>query len=297
MAPVSDVLEYLGLRLIWLIANLLSGRTADRLGARLGRIVHAIYGSRRKITEQNLQMALGDELDRDEIGSISREVFENIGRTLVETCRLKRLGREGVINLVEADSGQIFEGIGADGKGALMLTAHFGNWELLGRWLASAGPPTSFIVATQHNNLVDGVIEDSRASFGAGVIHTDRSLKAVFKKLRNGEVVVIVADQHAPGENYVRNFFGRPASVARGPALFSIRTGCPIVPLVLLRERYDRHVVLSDEHIYPPNSGDEDADVEYIMNRYTKFLENVIRQYPAQWMWTHRRWKVDQPRN
>lgn len=297
MASVSDILEYLGLRLVWLIANLLSARTADRFGAMMGRIVFSVYGSRREITKQNLKMALGDEYDHDRITAISKGVFENIGRTLIETCRLKKLGREGVINLIEADSGRIFEKIGADGKGALTLTAHFGNWELMGAWLATVGPQTSFLVATQHNSLVDKILEDSRASFGVDIIHTDSSLKDVFRNLRNGGFLVILADQHAPGESYVREFFGRPASIARGPALFSIRTGCPIVPLVLLRERYDRHVVLTAEHIYPPNSGDEEADVEYIMNRYTKFLETVIREHPEQWLWTHRRWKVDQARN
>jgi KDO2-lipid IV(A) lauroyltransferase len=87
------------------------------------------------------------------------------------------------------------------------------------------------------------------------------------------------------------DFFGRPASIARGPALFAIRCGCPVIPLLLRRERHDRHVLIAGELIYPPKSGDEEADVRSMTARYVKFIEENIRRYPDQWLWTHNRWK------
>jgi KDO2-lipid IV(A) lauroyltransferase len=83
--------------------------------------------------------------------------------------------------------------------------------------------------------------------------------------------------------------------MAKGPALFAVRCGSPILPFLLRRERYDRHVIMAGDPIYPPESGDLEADILAMTEAYTRFFEDGIREYPDQWMWTHRRWKVRQP--
>jgi KDO2-lipid IV(A) lauroyltransferase len=85
---------------------------------------------------------------------------------------------------------------------------------------------------------------------------------------------------------------GKDALQARGPALFSIRTGAPICPMLLRRESFDRHVIITGNPIYPVNSGDEERDIMTMTEAYVRFYEEHIRQYPEQWMWTHRRWKL-----
>ena len=131
-----------------------------------------------------------------------------------------------------------------------------------------------------------------RERLGAGVIVVPEQAKAVFRSLKANRFVTILADQHAPASRVIIDFFGRPASVATGPALFAIRCDCPILPHVLIRENYDRHRVLKGPAIYPPHSGDREADISSMTMAYTGFLEETIRQHPDQWLWTHRRWKV-----
>jgi KDO2-lipid IV(A) lauroyltransferase len=156
------------------------------------------------------------------------------------------------------------------------------------------GYPINMLVTTQHNPMVDRMLTRLRERAGVGVVRVGRSAKQVLSLLKRNEFIAIAPDQHAPGLDMVMDFFGRPASVPRGPALFAIRAGAPILPFAMRRENYDSHVFMTGPAIYPPESGDKAHDVEWMTRQYLDFFEDVIRKYPDQWMWTHRRWKLPQ---
>ncbi len=293
MASVAHELEYLATLAGIKISNSLSDRSADRFGAAIGKVMYHLLGSRRQIAVDNLTRALGGALSGERIDQIARQVFANIGRTLVESSRLQKLGRDRAASMVTGPGRELFDRAMANGRGAILLTAHFGNWELLGAWLASLGYPTDFVVATQHNLKVDRLLQENRRALGVEVISTATSARPVFKALNANHVVALVADQHAPGGSLVLDFFDRPAAWSKGLALFSIRSGCPLIPVLLRRESFDRHILMPGELILPPNSGDEEKDIESMIVKYRGFLEAGIRAYPDQWMWTHRRWKLD----
>ena len=291
MAKLSHYFEYLAVLSGTRLAQLLSARMADRLGAGLGSIAHTLATSRRRIAIDNLQQALGDQLSEADIARITKEVFCNIARTTVEFARFKNTGIEGARRITFGD-GKPLQQAAAEGKGVVCVTAHFGNWELLGCWVATLGYPTDFLVGTQHNKMVDQMLIGFRKEMGVGIIPLKSSLRGVFKALRAGHIVGLVADQHDPTGGLVIDFLGRKATASRGPALFAARAGVPLAPILLRRERYDRHTVIVGDLIYPPESGDDEADVRQMTIAYTRFFENWIRQYPDQWMWTHRRWKL-----
>jgi KDO2-lipid IV(A) lauroyltransferase len=150
-----------------------------------------------------------------------------------------------------------------------------------------------FLMGTQHNEKIDKMLVGFRKAMGVGVIQLSTSTRSVFKALKQNHLTGLVADQHASSGGVAVQFFGRPAATPRGPALFAIRANCPLLPMMLHRERYDRHTVIKGIPIYPPNTGDEEADIAAMTIEYTKFFESVIRKYPDQWLWTHRRWKLD----
>lgn len=291
MAKLSHNIEYLAAASAVKLAQLLSPRTADAFGAGLGSLAGAVLTSRKRIAFDNLKKAMGDSLTDEEINLIIKELFRNIGRTLVEFSRFRKMGREGMKKILVGDT-SILEHVHKEGKGGIMVTAHFGNWELMGSWLAVSGYPTDFLVGRQHNKKIDDMLIGFRNEVGVGIISLAKSVRQVFKALKANHFAGIVSDQHNPSEGVILEFFGRLASTPRGPALFAIRAGCPLLPCMLRRERYDRHVVICADPIYPPNSGDEEADIRLMTETYSKFFEDVIRQYPDQWLWTHRRWKV-----
>ncbi|HUV30954.1 MAG TPA: lysophospholipid acyltransferase family protein [Acidobacteriota bacterium] len=292
MATVSDRIEYLAALALTRLAQSVAPRTADRFGAALGSIAHALISSRRRIAFDNLKRALGSDYSDDELRALTRRVFQNAGRTAVEVARFPVMTRDEVKRItVGAGADQIMK-VQAEGKGAIFLTAHFGNWELLGAWLATVASAVSFVVATQHNRKFDELLLSFRKTWGVGVIQLPSGAREVFRALRANQVVAIVPDQHAASAAVVLDFFGRPAATVRGPALFSLKAGSPIIPYLLRRERYDRHVVIAGQAIYPPRLEDEEQAVRQITEKYTRFFEEQIRRYPDQWLWTHRRWKL-----
>lgn len=226
----------------------------------------------------------------DEIDALTKKVFQNIGRTLIEIARFSKLDSNRILNILQGDA-TVIRKVNSEGKGGIILTSHYGNWELLGSWTAALGYPTDFLVGTQHNNLVNELLNGYRRKLGVGIIPLENSLKGIFRSLRSNHFVGIAADQHAV--NGIRlKFLGKEALHARGPALFSIRTGAPVCPMMLRREGFDRHVAYVAEPIYPRGMADEEEETIRIISTALSFFEDFIRKYPDQWLWTHRRWKV-----
>jgi len=292
MASLSKNLEYAAAFAGVKLAGALSPKAADRLGVGLGTIAYHLLASRRHIALENLERALGAERSAEVRVEIAKEVFRNIGRTLVEFSRFGITTPADVLRIVQGPGREVFDRALAEGKGGMMVTAHFGNWELIPAWMAASGFPVDLLIGTQHNEKVDSLLVGFRAATGGRIIRLSTSSRQVFKSLKANRLTALVSDQHAASGGVVLDFMGRLASTPQGPALFSIRTGAPLLPLLLRRERYDRHILIPGEPIYPPNSGNEDADIAAITRAYTKFFEQNIRKYPGQWMWTHRRWKV-----
>ena len=292
MASLKHHIEYLAAAAGRGVARTLSPRMADALGAALGSLAHRLMKARRQIAFDNLKQGMGDSLTDEQIAGVVREVFRNIGRTFFEFARFGKTKPADVNRIVVGEGAEGFRRVLAEGHGGFLATAHFGNWELLGAWVAAQGFPVDLLVATQHNPLIDRMINGFRSSMGVGIVELATGSRGVFKTLRANRIAATAPDQHAPAGTVVMDFFGRPASIARGPALFAIRCHCPVIPILLRRERYDRHVLIAGELIYPPFSGDEEADVRAMTARYVKFIEKNIRLYPEQWLWTHNRWKL-----
>jgi Kdo2-lipid IVA lauroyltransferase/acyltransferase len=291
MASLKHRCEFLLVRFGVAVVQSLSPRFADKLGAGLGMTIYFLWGRRRRVALDNLRHAFGGEKSENELRLIARGVFKNIGRTLVEFARFRRIGAEGVKQIIVTPGDTTIREALSRGKGGIITTAHFGNWELLGMYPSIHGHSIDYVIGTQHNPLVDGLFVEFRSSMGVGIIPLKTALKGVFKALKQNHLVGLVADQHDPGKNLILDFFGRPSSWPKGPAVFSLRSGAPILPLLLTRERYDRHVVIAGTPIFPA-AGDEETAIRSMTEQYVRFFEEHIRANPEQWMWTHRRWKM-----
>jgi KDO2-lipid IV(A) lauroyltransferase len=277
------------------LACALTPRQADALGAGLGRMAHRLLGSRRRLAEDNMRRALGDTLSKDQIQVNVRGVFENLGRTVVELARYRKVGPDGIRAMVNPAGFEPVREALNSGHGVVLASAHFGNWEILAASLAVHGFPIDALALTQQNPLVNDLVQSLRREMGIGILEVPANARQVFRSLEANRVVFMAADQHASAGTLVIDFFGRPAAVARGPALFALRCGCPLIPILLRRERDGRLVVLSGDTIQPPETGAEEEKVRTMTVEYLRFLEAEIRRRPDQWMWTHNRWKLKPP--
>jgi KDO2-lipid IV(A) lauroyltransferase len=185
-----------------------------------------------------------------------------------------------------------------EGKGLIMLGGHFGNWELIAIAVGLISHhPLTIIVQRQRNRFVDAFMNKNRMLFGNKVVEMERAPREIISTLRNNGVVAILADQSGPQEGLFVNFFGRPASTHRGPAVFSVRTGAPIIMAFIIRGADGFYRVEFEEVDTRNVSGTDDEKVEQITARHVAMLEKYASRYPDHWLWMHKRWKHSPPVN
>jgi KDO2-lipid IV(A) lauroyltransferase len=283
--------EYAAFQVVAFLVMLLPLSGARWLGSSLGVFVFDVLGYRRRITLENLKRAFPEKGD-DELKRIARGAFRNVGIALFELVWIPRMSADRLRSLVHFDRPDIVKEAYAEGKGILMLTAHFGNWELLAQSIfVQFGFPANVIVKTQANRLVDRSINKRRIRFGNKIIPMETSLREVLRALRDKEAVGLVADQAAPKENVPVEFFGTMVPTHQGPSVFSLKMRSPIVAMFSVRTDDGSYNI----HVFKVPTADLDGYTEEnateLTKRHTKITEDIIRRFPDQWMWMHKRWK------
>ena len=267
--------------------RLLSLRAALALGKALGRAAFDLIRIRREVVLDNLRQGIGG--DGQVLVGIGRRCYENLGRGLVEYLRFPLLTREFVQEAVGAVGRENLDRALARGKGVLAITGHFGDWELMGAAFSLMGYPIHFLVGEQHNQRVDDTMNAYRQMAGIGIIPMGVAMRKVLATLRKGEIVAMLSDQDAHEEGVFVPFLGRPASTAKGPATFALKTGAAVTPVFIVRKENGwQHTVYIEEPIIP----DGQSTIFSITNSYTNYLEQYIKRYPDHWFWPHRRWKT-----
>ena len=293
MASIKHQIEYIFTRLFFGLIIMMSDKTADSFGKFLGRLGGKLLPKRREIALENLHHAFKETKTETEYNEIVVKTFESIGQTMIDLARSKRLSQLKLSNKVNCPDLSAFDIALKNGRGGVITTAHYGNWELAGAWVADLGYPLDIIIKVQSNPLVDKYVVSLRSNFDYGIIQIrNTTLRKVLQSLKQNRFIILAADQHDPSGSLVLDFFGRKASIAKGPATFARKQNCPIIPIVMRRKGFDDYEVITTEGIYPSFELDEKEDIIRMTKEYLSFLEDVITKYPEQWMWTHRRWKL-----
>jgi KDO2-lipid IV(A) lauroyltransferase len=294
-ATAAHRLQYGALRGVIGLLRRIGLRPASSVGASIGTLGYRPLAIRRDVVERHVRNAFPD-LPPDEVGRIARASYANLGRTTAETALLPLYDRERIIDFFEAVEGwSIVEERLARGKGLILVSGHLGNWELGGAYLAARGLPMQAVARHMENPLFDRYLTRTRERIGMTVVHDEEAVRRVPRGLRSGHAIAFLVDQGAVGLASVWvPFFRRLAKTPRGPAVFALRLGTPIVFGVALRQPSGRFR-LTFEPIDSASTGDLEADVERIVVDYTATLERWVRRAPEQYFWHHRRWKHQRP--
>jgi KDO2-lipid IV(A) lauroyltransferase len=287
--------QYYALRGAVAALDLLSMQRAGAIGARIGALGYRPLGIRRDVVVRQVRAAFPD-LSDVEVQRIARASYEHLGRTTIETALLPAYSREQVVGMFEGVEGwDAMERARAQGRGVLIVSGHLGNWELAGAFVAASGVPLEAVARGMENPLFDQYITRTRNSIGMTVIHDADAVRRVPRATREGRAVAMLVDQGAAGlaSSWVP-FFGRFAKTPRGPAVFALRLGAPVVFATALRQPSGKYVMYYEEVPVHP-TGDREADVDRIVADYTSTLERWIRRAPEQYFWHHRRWKHQRP--
>jgi KDO2-lipid IV(A) lauroyltransferase len=236
------------------------------------------------------------ELDPVEIARIARAAYANLGRVAVEAALLPSYGKDRVLSMFEgAENWDVVERARAAGSGILFVTGHLGNWELAGAYVAARGIPVDAVARHMANPLFDRYLTRTRERIGMRIVHDERAVAQVPRAIRAGRGVAMLTDQETVGlaSTWVP-FFGRPAKTPRGPAVFALRLGAPLIFGCAVRQPSGLYR-MSFEAVPVEPTGDVDADVDRIVAAYTAALERWVRRAPDQYFWHHRRWKYPPP--
>lgn len=294
-ATLSHYAQYYGIRGSVAALRLLAFERASAIGERIGMLGYRPFGIRRAVVERQVSAAFPG-LTEPEVARIARASYASLGRTTIETALLPTYSREQVLELVERTEGwELVERALAQGRGLMVVTGHLGNWELGGSYVAARGVPLEAVARRMENPLFDAYLNETRRRIGMTVIHDADAVRRVPRAMREQHVVAFLVDQGAVGlaSTWVP-FFGRYAKTPRGPAVFALRLGTPLLFACALRQPSGRFVI-HFEPVPVESTGTLDADVDRIVAAYTSTLERWVRRAPEQYFWHHRRWKHQRP--
>jgi KDO2-lipid IV(A) lauroyltransferase len=257
----------------------------------LGNVVFIAHQRRRRLALGNLRRALGNELSDDEIRAVARRNFIHVARVAFEIARFPLFwGKMEQVVRVDDDS-SLAQAV-QRGKGVLLLVSHLGNWAFGAARVVAGGYPMVMVVRRPSNRLARSITERIGERMGIEMVARQRGMRGILRALRKGKVVLVALDQHTKENSVVVDFFGRPASTSTVLAVLSLKHGIPVVPAFVWREgKYYRGV-------YPPEvpisrTGDLERDIRENTQTFTRMIEEQVRAHPDQWLWMHRRWRLD----
>jgi KDO2-lipid IV(A) lauroyltransferase len=283
--------EYGALRAFSGALSLLDVRRASRAAAAFTALGYSPLGIRRGVTERQIAAAF-PEWNAAQIEAVARESYRNLGRVAIEATILSRGTPKDVLDLFgPSPEWAIAEAAFAHGRGAIFVAGHLGNWELSGAYVAARGVPVHPIARGMANPLSDAYFRRTRERLGMHIMHDRDAVRRIPRVLRDGEAVGIISDQATYGlASTYMPFFGRPAKTPRGAGVFALRGDYPVIMIHAVREKDGRYQFVAED-IPVTHSGDRERDVDDIMLRFTQALERLVRKYPGQYFWQHRRWK------
>ena len=289
---LKHAIEFGFVKIFFIILPLFSIEFLSKLGDFLGKLVFYLIPYRRAVTLDNLRKAFPEKAE-SEIKAIARRCYQNFGRTFLQFFALQKMSAEDIRYYVDfSECYYLLKQVEAQGKGGIILTAHFGNWEWLSVAMGAYGFKGCGVTRTQKNRKVNELMKTLREKTGIRTASIKNAPREIFAALKNNEFVGIVADQDFKKKGSVWvNFFGRPVLIAQGPAVFALRTNATIVYSFTYHQPDGRlKVKILPLPAFEPGD-DHEENVQRFTQLHTTLLEQVAREQPDHWFWMHRRWK------
>jgi KDO2-lipid IV(A) lauroyltransferase len=284
---------YLILKGFSFLINLLPEGFALWVGRQMGNVAYYVDWEHRNVALQNLRIAFGQDKSEEERQSIAKRNFQHMGMMVIEFFRILGMDAETYKRKVSVEGLEEALKLLEKKKGALLLIGHFGNWELMGIMSKVIQIPILAIAKPiKQNEKLYRFILRIRDKAGLIIISPENAIQKVIHALSKNWLVAVLIDQRAKRSRGVWvDFFGKKAPTMPGLAVMAIRTGAPVVPAFMIRNGFQKHRLVVKKPVELILTGDMDKDIEINMQRFTGVLESMIREYPDQWVWIHRRWE------
>lgn len=294
------LLEFTAARAALFTLGLLPRKAAISVSSWIMRSVPLILRELDRTGMRNLEIAFPEKSEKER-REILRGTMNSLGRVLGELSQFRKFTRERLAEIIDfeldEESRELYQRNKAEGRGILITTGHLGNWEMLVLGFAALYEPISYLARPLDNPRIDEMLNRLRTRFGNRPINKTNSAMTAIGILRAGGILGILSDVNAhPKEGVFVPFFGLAACTTSGAAMLAIRSNAFIFPTFCVWDRsVERYRFVHGPLLEPANTGDRKNDIITTTAAYTAEIEKIIRQYPDQWMWIHRRWKTRPP--
>ena len=289
--------EYMVARMLIGALGILPRGAAVAVSVWVARLCYSLLGSLRKTGMRNLEIAFPQK-SKDERERILRGTFDSLGRVLGEVSQFQKTTPAKIEQIVDfsldEETQALYHRVKEEKRGVLITTGHLGNWELLVYSFAALHEPIAYLARPLDNPLIEDLTVRFRTRFGNTPINKSNSAMLAIKILREGGILGVLADVNAhPKEGVFVPFFGVDACTSAGPAMLALRANALIVPFFCVYDSNEkRYKIVRGDILEPVKTGDREQDILETTRLYTAEIERIIRQYPDQWLWIHKRWKT-----
>lgn len=293
-------LEYAAVRGLFGSLGLLPRRAAIAVSTAMASAGYHLLGGLRRVAFTNISIAF-PELDEAARQDLVKGAFRNLGRIIGEMSQFAKASREDINGLIEfridPEVYNTYKQLKSEGRGVIIVSPHLGNWEVLVFGWAVHDAPMSYLARPLDNPLIEKLTHRLRTKFGNRPIKKSNSVIAASRVLREEGLLGILADVNAhPKEGVFVPFFGKDACTSTGVALLALRTNSMILPMCAVwDEEARRYIGVHGPLMEPTATGDRTEDVRQTTAAFTAEVEKLIRQFPEQWLWIHKRWKTRPP--
>jgi KDO2-lipid IV(A) lauroyltransferase len=291
-STVADFAVYLAVRLLVCLLQLLPLSACRKLADALAWLAYTIDKRHRQVALDNLRHAFPLSSEAERLRLV-RRVYRHFCRVLVEIVHLPRILHPGNWRrYVTIDRGELLVDALTSGRPLLLVTGHFGNWEMAGFVLGVLGFKTYAIARPLDNRFLDGFLLRFRQKTGQTILAKQGDFERIQSVLQQKGTVATLADQDAGQRGPFVDFFGRPASTHKAVALLALEHDAPLLVVGVPRRAEPMHYHVDIEEVIDPReyAGRPDA-TRAITQRFTAGLERLVRRHPEQYFWLHRRWK------
>ena len=248
---------------------------------------------RRRIA-RNLRIAFGSSYQTEQVKAFTRELGKHLGISVAEMFLSATPRRKNLLNRIHIQGAEHLEKALAMGKGIVAVSAHIGNFTLMSMKLVEEGYPFIMLVKESKYETVAKVLRTIQDKQGGRFIYMrpwKDALRNILASLRRNEIICLLADEKKRRTGIDVDFFGQPAATALGPAVISLRTGSPVVPVFIVRQADGTHTIFIEPSLEYQVTGDRKEDERTMTAAYTKVIERYVRAYPEQWSWINNRWR------
>jgi Kdo2-lipid IVA lauroyltransferase/acyltransferase len=276
-----------------IVLSLIPYRAGQFFGKMFGAAAFLLPLSRKKSALLNISRSFNGALGEEEAKRLLLRVFLHFGRIFFEIPYMLRFNAANLSDYFVFENEEHLLNASKRGKGVLLLTAHYGNWELLCSAIALRFGPCALVVRPPDFQPVARVITDLRSPLGVESIHKDRAMRRLLMMLKENKFIVIMLDQNVDWyEGVFVDFLGRLACTNKGLALMALKTGASVVPAFSVRQRDGRHRIVFEKEVDLIRTRDKMRDVEDNTALFNKIIGAYVLKHPDHWLWLHQRWKT-----